>query len=154
MTTRTFKQNGIAFGPTPVNITAKIDNVVVYEGTVETLDESLPVLPNPAYTVTNTLFSWTTDVAFSGNAVLEITTDGNVLLASTSSNYTPFTENGNIYSSGANNFIAFTSGQFGNTYINDSLQTVSHGDLPGMWWWQLQPSDTFVENITINPGLE
>lgn len=154
MTTRTFKQNGIAFGPAPVNITAKIDNVVVYEGTVETLNESFPVLPNPAYTVTNTLFSWTTDVAFSGNNVLEITTDGDLLLARLQGNYTPFTENGNTYSTGADNFIGFTAEQFGNTYINDSLQTVSHGDLPGMWWWKLQSNDTFVENITISPGLE
>lgn len=154
MTTRTFKQNGIAFGPTPVNITAKIDNVVVYEGTVETLNESFPVLPNSAYTVTNTLFSWTSDVAFSGPAVLEITVDGEVLLASTSANYTPFTENGNVYSTGANTFISFTPSQFGNTYINDTLQSVTHGDLPGMWWWQLQPGDIFVENVTINPGLE
>jgi len=154
MTTRTFKQNGIAFGPTPVNITAKIDNVVVYEGPVETLNESFPNLPDPAYTVTNTLFSWTTDVAFSGSSVIEITTDGNLLVASLGRNYTPFTENGNTYSTGANNFISVTSNCFGNTYINDALQTVDHGALLGMWWWKLQPSDTFVETITIDPGLE
>jgi hypothetical protein len=154
MTTRTFRQTGVAFGATPVNITAKIDNVVVYEGPVQTLNEPFPVLPNLSYTVTNTLFSWTANVDFTGNQILEVSTDGPILLAQLNANYTPVGNVGNVVSSGPDNYIGFRYNQFGNTYINDTLQTVSHGDLPGMWWWQLQPGDTFVENMTINPGLE
>lgn len=154
MTTRTFKQNGIAFGTTPVNITAKIDNVVVYEGTVETLDGFFPVLPNEEYTVTNTLFSWTTDVDFTGTQIIEVSTSGTLLLATLTANYSPIANTGDVISSGADGFVDFRYNQFGNTYINEALQTVTHGDLVGMWWWELQAGDTFVENVTIEPGLE
>jgi len=163
MTTRTFKQFGIAYGEQPANITAKINNVVIYQGPVVTLNESFPELPNAAYTVTNELFSWNAEVAFSGNQVLEIAIDNNadLLVAFNQANYTPVEEvvgnvgNVTIVSSGPNGYIGFPSTQFGNTYINDVLQPpVEHGNLTGQWWWRLPADGTFVENITIVPGLE
>jgi len=157
MTTRTFKQLGVAFGTEPANITAKIDNVVVYQGPVTTLNESFPDLPNLSYVVTNELFSWTADIAFSGPQLLEIDVDGSVTLLITEiqANYTPSEYQGNIISSGANTYVPFTYTQFGNTYINETLQSgVTHDTLDGQWWWPIPPAGTFVENITITPGLE
>lgn len=160
MTTRTFKQLGIAYGNQNVEITAKIDNVVVYQGTVNTLNEPAPELPNLDYTVTNELFSWTADVDFAGPQVLEIDVGqgAELIVAKLEANYTPIaniTAN-TVASSGANNYVSFKWQQFGNTYIDGVLQdsqTIDHDTLGGMWWWKLAPGSNLVENITIEPGL-
>jgi hypothetical protein len=157
MTTRTFKQLGIAFGAEPANITAKIDNAVVYQGPITTINEPFPDLPNLSYVVTNELFSWTTDITFSGPQTLEIDVDGTVTLLVTEirANYTQGEYQGNIISSGANTYVPFEYTQFGNTYINETLQgNVVHGNLTGQWWWPLPPNGNFVEEITIIQGLE
>jgi len=161
MTTRTFKQMGIAYGSQPANITAKIDNVVVYSGPVTTINEPFPELPNLEFSVSNQLFSWTANVNFSGSQVISLSVDGNVdlLLAQLSANYTPIANatgnvTGNAISSGPDGYVNFQSRQFGNTYINGELQSVTHGDLPGMWWWRIPSPSEFVENITIETGVE
>lgn len=159
MTTRTFKQMGVAFGTQDLEITAKVDNVVVYQGTVVTLNEPLPQLPNLEYSVTNELFSWTADVEFSGPQVIEITVgnDAQLLVAELTANYSRMAGNtANTYiSSGPDNYITFGWQQFGNTYINgvlQSSQTINHAELTGPWWWKLPAGSEFVENITVTPG--
>jgi hypothetical protein len=161
MTTRTFKQMGIAFGNQPLEITAKVDNVVVYTGTVVTSNEPAPELPDINYSVTNELFSWTADVNFTGPQVIEITVgqSAELLVAQLTANYSPVPNvaAGTYISSGPDNYVTFNWQQFGNTYINGTLQNVesiNHNELPGMWWWKLAPGAEFVENVTIEAGLE
>jgi hypothetical protein len=160
MTTRTFKQMGIAFGNQPAEITAKIGNVVVYQGPVVTLNEPIPTLPDSNYTVTNELFSWTSNVAFSGPQVIEITVSNgtaNLLVAQLAANYTrlPGPIANTWVSSGPDNYVNTRWQQFGNTYIDGQLQDpqeIDHDVLSGMWWWILAPDSTFVENVTITAG--
>lgn len=160
MTTRTFKQFGVAFGSQTANITAKIDNNVVYQGPVTTLNETLPTLPNLEYNVSNELFTWTADVNYSGPQVMEISIDSNaaLLLAELQANYTPVGNVGNVTSSGANGYIALNYTQFGNTYINNTLvpsSSIDHSGLyVGQWWFQVPNGGNFIENFTIEPGLE
>jgi len=167
MTTRTFRQMGIGFGSQPANITAKINNVVVYQGPVTTLDEPFPTLPNLDYTVTNVLFSWSEDVTYAGPAVVEIQVDENsdLLVADINANYTAIPnpafvdanttpEVGSVISSGANGFLTLQTSQIGNIYVNGALQTVSYTPLGGQHWWELTVPDTIVINATIAPGLE
>jgi hypothetical protein len=160
MTTRTFKQMGVAFGNQPAEIIAKIDNVIVYQGSVVTLNEPVPGLPNLDYTVTNELFSWTADIDFTGPEVIEITVGqgAELLVAELQANYSPVANvvAGTYISSGPDTYISFKWQQFGNTYINGTLQdsqSINHDELGGMWWWKLDPGSEFVENITIEPGL-
>jgi hypothetical protein len=158
MTTRTFKQMGVAYGTQDLEITAKVDNVVVYQGTVVTLNEPMP--SDLSFSVTNELFSWTADIDFSGTQVIEITVSNGtaqLLIADLKANYSWLQGNtANTYvSSGPNNYVTFTWEPFGNTYINGTLvdsQTIDHTILKGMWWWQLSPGDQFIENVTVNPG--
>lgn len=167
MTTRTFRQLGIGFGSQPANITAKINNVVVYQGPVTTLDEPFPALPNLDYTITNVLFSWTNDVTYTGPSVVEIQTDGNsnLQVAELEANYTaipnPAFVNANttpgvanVISSGPDGFVDLNSLQIGNIYVNGVLQTVDYSQLNGQYWWQLSSSGTVEINATITPGLE
>jgi hypothetical protein len=165
MTTRTFKQLGQAYGSQTASITAKINNVVVYQGEVTTLNESFPALPNLEITVNNELFTWTADVDFSGSQTMEISIDGNasLLVTELNANYTPIQNTGNvgnvgnIISSGPNGYVGFAYGQFGNTYIDSNLvpsSSIDHDTLSGPWWFTVPPSGTFIENYTIEPGLE
>ena len=163
MTTRTIKQLGIAYGAEPANITAKIDNVVVYQGTVNTLNAPFPNLPDLNYTVSNELFSWTTDVNFTGPQTLEIDIDGNVnlLVADIVANYTPIqqvsntTGNISIVSSGPDGFVGFSWPAFGNTYVDGGFvpaDGINHDPLAGQWWFV--PTVSFVESFTVPQGLE
>jgi hypothetical protein len=159
MTTRTFRQLGIAFGSQTANITAKINNVVVYQGPVTTLNQPFPVLPNLDYTVTNVLFSWTNDVTYTGPAIVEIQVDADsdLLVAEISANYTPFRDPANvqsIISSGPDGFIDLPVSQIGNIYVDGSLRPVDHTNpLVGQYWWELIVPDTIEINATIKPGF-
>jgi hypothetical protein len=157
MTTRTFKQLGIAYGSQPANVTAKLNNVVVYEGPVTTLNEPFPDLPNTDFAVTNEIFTWTANVDFSGNQEITLTIDNSaeLLVTQLKANFTPVANGNATISSGANVFVGFPTEQFGNTYVNGVLQEVVHTpELEGQWWWQIPASGEFIENVTIEPGLE
>lgn len=89
MTTRTFKQYGLAYGIGSVTVVATIDGIEVFNGVVPsvnsliptTLDEIQPLVPE-------VLFSWTEDVAFEGTRSMTITVNGgNLLLKNTHANY-------------------------------------------------------------------
>ena len=65
MTTRTFKQRGQAYGSSPVTISAKIDGVEVFNGSVSTLDEPVQTTGfNPDEPYGTDLFTWTNDLDF------------------------------------------------------------------------------------------
>lgn len=156
MITRTFRQKGTAFGSAPGNITAKVDNVVVYQGPVVTLDQPFPTLPNLEYQTSTVLFSWTANVNFEGTQVIEISTDSNLLLCEIEQNYAGTINGNTVVSSGPDEFRSLRWTQFGNTYINEVLQSsnaINHESLDGQWWWRLPANSVFVENINILPGL-
>jgi hypothetical protein len=167
MTTRTFRQLGIGFGEQPANITAKINNVVVYQGPVTTLNEEFPVLPNFAFKITNVLFSWTEDITYAGPAVVEIQVDENsdLIVAEIDANYNPIpnpafvneTETpgvANIISSGVDGFLDLQTSQIGDIYVDGTLHTVDYTPpQSGQHWWELTVADTIELNTTITPGL-
>jgi hypothetical protein len=167
MTTRTFRQLGIAFGAAPATIIAKINDVIVYQGPVTTLNEPVPALPNPGYTVDNVLFTWTNDVTYEGPVKVEIQVDADsdILVAEIDANYTPIPNPAyvdanttptvsTVMSSGPDGFIDLPASQIGDVYVQGELQTIDHTNLPGQWWWELTIPDDIVINATITPGLE
>jgi len=95
MTTRTFKQQGLAYGSSPVTLVAKIDGVEVFNGTVATLNEPVPSVPVDGLMYSTApvgLFTFTDDVAFSGTKTLEISVSGGTLIvAGLLADYTPYT---------------------------------------------------------------
>lgn len=88
MTTRTFKQQGQGYGSSPVSIVATLDGNTVYSGTIPTVDQPLPALPNTNEYIGTDLFTWTADVNYAGTFNLQITvTGGTFLLTETLANY-------------------------------------------------------------------
>ena len=155
MTTRTFKQYGIAFGEQPIEIVAKIDNTVVYQGPVTTLNQPVPYLPDLDFQVDNELFSWTSDVSVTGEKIIEIQVTGQALLvvAELKANWSRMS-NVNV-SSGPNNFVGFNSSQFGNAYINGigmQPNTTDYDSLGGQWWWPIPPNGNLIQHVNIPVG--
>jgi hypothetical protein len=157
MTTRTFIQRGKAYGAVPCTITAKINNAVVYEGPVTTVDESLPAEP---WIQANTdLFSWTNTVDFQGTQTMEITVTGSVLtIATTVANYN------SLQNPGADHYGAFffevlsgTSFQhpFANVKIDGVSRPIQINELAtGQGHWNVRPGQVFTTDIRINPGFD
>jgi hypothetical protein len=157
MTTRTFIQRGKAYGMAPCTITAKINNTVVYEGPVTTVDESLPT---QAWIQANTdLFSWTSTVDFQGTQTMEIAVTGSVLTISTTvANYNSL-QNPGADHYGAFFFEVIGGVKFCRPFANVKIDGVpwpiqSNETLIGQPNCNLRPGQVFTADIRINPGYD
>lgn len=159
MTSRTFKQAGIAYGRTPVTITVKIDDNTIYSGPVKTIDDIIPSFPDPNWTSTNYLFTWQNDVEFSGTQFLEINVGwGDLLLAETTANYGFIIDPKDpLYKipNGPDNFVGFCTER-----VSDPLSDVTIDGIPqprddsllGQWHWMIPAGSTFTAKINIPSG--
>jgi hypothetical protein len=164
MTVRTFKQYGQGFGTDPVSIIAKINDVIVFEGDIPTVDESLPPQPDLNDSFENVLFSWENTVDFAGIANVEITVGGTgtLILTDTVANYitgnieTSTDVYGSFYS--YNDDEVVISDPFTNPEINgvdvvrvrDWVPTVP---LSGQWWYTVGGESTFTGTLNIDAGI-
>jgi hypothetical protein len=89
MATRTIQFRGLAYGETAAAVTATANGNTFFTGTVPTLNEPVPELPNPALASTFvTLFTMDIDTSFSGQIPVMITvTNGTVLVGPEFANY-------------------------------------------------------------------
>ena len=159
MTIRNFKQCGQAYGSTPASITATIDGTVVFSGPVSTLDQPLPILPEPSDDVSPpTLFTWTNTVDFAGTQSYSIAVIGSQLLLDCTQ---------------ADHCVANNVAQFDTPYIYetdgvrvaDPLTNVAidgvamqrgpnNNELPGQWQWIIPAGSTFTATLNVNAGVE
>lgn len=158
MTTRTFIQNGQGYGPTPVAIVAKIDGNVVFSGNVPTVNQPLPILPDPNVNITTNLYTWTNDLTFSGEQDFELTVEnGTLLLTKSLANYSDLvplsTEEYNPFFyeiiDGVKIYDAFTNEKI------DGVTQIEHPDpasLTGQWWWVIPSGSTFTATLNIMAG--
>jgi hypothetical protein len=171
MTIRTFKQLGQAYGSSPVQIIAKIDDVEVFNGVVSALDEPVPMLPTDTPIVSQELFSWTADVDFDGTQALEITAiGGTVLLTDSVANYgtseieipaaPPFP---NPVSIGPDAYAPFYANITEDTWDVDYLKDVAINGIPlvkdnspeliGQWIWTINNGKVLTGVIHVTAGL-
>jgi hypothetical protein len=89
MANRTIQFFGLAYGSTPATLTATADGSAVFSGSLTTLDQPVPTLPNLDLTdTTGLLFGLELDTAFSGNVAVSCqVTNGVVIFAQTQCNY-------------------------------------------------------------------
>jgi hypothetical protein len=156
---RNFIQHAIAFGTETAQVTAKIDNAVIFTGAVT---PGMPVRPTPPVTpplVGDEIFSWQEDIAFEGTRSIEISVDsGSLFLLSITANLTnPFDPD---------QYIAFYSREYDGFQILDPLTNVAIDgvaqdvdpereafDLFGQWGYFLLPGSVLTATVNINPGI-
>lgn len=163
---RTFIQQGQGYGSTPVNITAKIGNVVVHTGPVPTVDGIPPrggIPGGDAGPLVN-LFSWTKDSSFVGQQDVEITVDnGLLLMTQTVANYTDITLAGNLIPGNASSFTCFfveniDGFEIGDPYTEEKINGISQEEHPdpaqlsGQWWWYIPGGSTFTAKLNVAGG--
>ena len=162
MTTRIFKQQGLAYGSSPVSLVAKIDGVEVFNGPVPTLNAPIPDLPEVGYTTHGVdLFTFDGDVAFAGNKTIEIAVSGGTLVvAGVDANYS-------LHGRGAENMPGadiFSSAYFnevnGTVYTN-AITNVTVDDVArfdeectGTWFYIVGPGSTLKATLQISEGID
>lgn len=154
---RTFTQRGQAYGSVPTSIVAKIDNVVVFSGAVDTVNAPMPPLPNDELDVGTNLFTWQKPVDFSGTSELEITVAGSpLLLTTTVADYVNAADSsvtGGFYS------IEIDGVKYGDPFTDEKINGVVQAgpynpELPGQWFWKIQPGSTFTTTVNVNAGIQ
>lgn len=173
MTTRTFKQKGQAYGSTTASIVASINGVTVYSGTVNTVNEPMPSLPDTENSYGVDLFSWQEDAAFAGTQTISIAVTGSDLLLTDSianyvavlnPDYNPSDPASKEWiSGGADVYGSFYNiTEDGTNYYSDpftneaidgnSQEHVPDPDLPGQWYWRIPAGSTFTATVNIQAG--
>lgn len=166
MVTRTFIQQGQGYGSAPADITVKIDGNVIFSGTVPTVNQPLPVLPDPNIELTSNLYSWTNEVLYKGQQDFELTVNsGTVILTTAIANYTitldPVT--GNLVPGNESIYAQFFREEVDGIMITDcfteeKINGISQEEHPipgtfnGQWWWTITEGSTFTALLNTDWG--
>lgn len=88
MANRTVQILGQGYGSNPAEITVTSNGNTVFSGTVNTLNQPLPELPDPSVQLTNVLCSFEIDAEFTGQIPMSCTvSSGTVMFADIQTNY-------------------------------------------------------------------
>jgi len=170
MTTRTFKQYGQGYGATPTTILVTQDGVMLFNGAIPTLNQSVPDMPiAPGTNLGVELYSWAKDLAFQGTDNLQITAEaGTLVLAKSLANYFKYVDptkpSGPYASSGPDNFVPFYEYTAAGEVIYDPLSNVAIDGVAqsparapgeyGQWYWVLGPGQTLTATVNVIAGYE
>lgn len=153
MTIRTFRQHAQGFGTVPAQVVYQIDGTTIFSGSVATVDQPVPTMPNLQSPIDNVAWSWQNDVGFSGTKSISVSVSNSpILLADTQANnpyvdvntYAPFY---NVEIDGVTYSDPFTDAA-----INGVPQTMPYlKDLAGQWWWLVPAGSTFTATLNVDP---
>lgn len=152
MTSRTFQQHALAFGSTPCQVVCQIAGNTVYSGTVTTLDEPKPSLPDQTYTIDNVAWSWQGNADFAGTQSMAITVTGSDLLMAATLANNPY-GNANLHST------FYSIDVDGVTYTDPLTEEAIDGvpqsgpynpSLQGQWWWWIPAGSTFTATLHVD----
>jgi hypothetical protein len=157
MAIRTFIQNGQGYGPDAVEIQAKVNGVVVFEGAVPTVALPPPVVPfieADTSTITGKkLFEWELPLEFTGEFTLEIdvVSGGSLVLAETDANYSFY--NGPPSPDQFGPFYLGPTGSgdpFITVEINGVVQARARtSETTGQWWYMLSTGDILTAQVGV-----
>lgn len=164
---RTFQFYGLAYGNSPVTITAKINSTQIFSGTVPTLDQPLPGQP-PVESDQVVLFtidnSADLNTDFSGSLPMTLVVSGGdgIWVEQIESNY----YSGNIQSDpNVGTVTGYNQCYQGNPVNSDNSQdprsSVVIGGTPkspqrppeGTWAWPITSGQTMTHNFNISIGM-
>jgi hypothetical protein len=172
MTNRTLQFLGAAYGNSDITITATIDNVVVYNNTVTTLDEEIPLPEDLGNIVFPTLFSVENSdqfpIEFAGARTMSLTVTGGegIILTNVLSNYMEQTvQIGTVSRQAPGNATAFVVCYKGiptnsegtidcrsSVILNGNVQVPPLTPSTGTWTWEVNTGSTLVCNLNVSQG--
>ena len=155
MTIRNFRQYAIGLGSTPAQVVFQIDGNTVFSGSVTTLDQPMPSMPDPAFTVDNLAWTWQDDVEFAGTKSISISVSNSSLLLAGTSADNPYA---NVETYGAYYTVEIDGVSYADPLTNEAIDGVSQTgpydpDLPGEWWWYIPAGSTFTATMHVNAPL-
>lgn len=157
MTVRTFKQEGKGYGSAPVEIRARLDGAIVYEGPVATVDEDLPDVPDETSVVESVLFTWESTVDFAGTFELsiEVLTPDTLIVSNTLATHVDsadLTKFGVFY---LNNDIGdpFTSVLIDDVTAPRVRNLDPDNILNGQWWHEVMHDQVLTATVNVQAGI-
>lgn len=164
---RTFQIFGKAYGPEPVTVVAKVDNVEVFNGTVPTVNEPLPTLPTTDFEETQALtgsviFEFTKPLDWEGVVNLNIAVfapgSGHLILTEKTGNFLPPSDAEDVFESLENpyNYEGVT---YSDPLVNVTLNGVSRQrtydpSITGDYWWQLADTTELNGDLVIISAVQ
>ena len=144
MTSRTFQQHAQGYGPNPAQVTVQIDGNTVFAGTVSTLDQPMPMMPNSDLVLDHEAWSWQDDSTFSGTKSISIgVTGSSLLLGTTLANSVGNAELYTAFYSVDIDGVSYPD-PFSDVTIDGIPQSGQYNpDLPGQWWWTIPAGSNF-----------
>lgn len=157
MSQKTIIQRAQGYNGSPVAVTVKIDDAVIYQGEIPTTNQPMPVLPDEARPDLG-LDSWSWSVAqdFTGsvNMTIEVHNGAMILfetfftLSDPPANVAPI---GRVRYPRAENNVSIND-PLTNVTINGTVQSTPRtADRPGQWSWKLAADDIFSSTVNILP---
>lgn len=153
MTDRTFQQRAQAYGSSPCQVVCQIDGNTVFSGSVTTLDQPFPSLPDPDFT-TVPAWSWQDSPDFTGTRQFTVSVTGSTLLLAQTFANDPY---GNV--ANLDQFGSFYSKEvdgvvYNDPFTNETIDGVLQSgpyvpDKTGQWWWQIPAGSTFAATLNI-----
>jgi hypothetical protein len=143
---RTVQFFGQGYGTDPAVIVVKLDNLVIYEGNVPTIDQ---IGFNTAPEDQVVLFTCELPITFDGFKPMTVeVVNGTVVFAQVHANHC-------FQPNGENLYFPIRQGvdARANVKINGTLQ-IPHMDLPGTWSWTVAAGDTLSYDLNVAHGTE
>jgi hypothetical protein len=155
MILRTFQQLAQAYGAVPAQVVVQIDGNTVFSGSIATVDQPMPTLPNQETIIDNVAWTWQDDVAFAGSKSITVSVSNSPLILATTLADNPYND--------VTQFEAFYSVDVGNVSYADPFtdETINgvpqsgpyNPDLPGQWWWHIPAGSTFAATMHVQAAL-
>jgi hypothetical protein len=152
MTDRTFNQYALGFGSGQAEVVCQIDGNTVFSGTVTTVDQPMPSLPNFSYVIDNVAWSWTAPADFSGTQQLVITvSNSDLLLGQTLANNPA--GNADIFSIFYK--VEVDGVVYADPFTNETINGVAQAGpydpaIVGQWWWIIPAGSTFAATMHVS----
>lgn len=150
MISKTIQQLAIGYGAAPASVVCQINGNTIFSGTIQTLDEPEPELPNSSLTVDNVAWTWTEDADYTGNKTISIAVSNSPLLLGVLKINNPYNTAAGFQGFTATIDGVETTDPFANETINGTpVAPTPGGDLTGQWWWWIPAGATFVATLHV-----
>lgn len=152
MLQRTFRQYAQGFGSAPVQAVVTIDDVTVFSGTVNTLNQPAPPMSDSGTTLDNLAWSWQGDAAYQGTRAITVAVTGSTLVLGQTLANSPYNDDGALWGqvwsqeiNGVRYFDPFTDVRIDGIAQSTNFTAAQVGQR----WWRIPAGSTWTATMNI-----